>query len=104
FEALFADMGDALPFLTQMVIAAGDGIKAYGWLMLLILVPLIIAVRRWLKTPEGRVWRDRKMLSLPVLGALVFKYEVGRFSRTLGALLGNGVSLLQSISIAIDTV
>lgn len=104
FEALFADMGDALPFLTQMVIAAGDGIKAYGWLMLLILVPLIFAVRRWLKTPEGRVWRDKKMLSLPVLGTLVFKYEVGRFSRTLGTLLGNGVSLLQSISIAIDTV
>lgn len=104
FEALFADMGDALPLLTQMVIAAGDGIKAYWWLMLLILVPSVIGVRRWLGTPEGRTWRDKKMLSLPILGKLVFKYEVGRFSRTMGTLLGNGVSLLQSISIAMDTI
>lgn len=104
FEALFADMGDGLPFLTQMVIAAGDGIKAYWWLMLLIAVPTFFAVRRWLSTAEGRVWRDKKMLALPILGVLVFKYEVGRFARTLGTLLGNGVSLLQSISIAIDTV
>src|SRR5690606_27429443 len=50
FEALFADMGDGLPFLTQMVIAAGDGIKAYWWLMLLITVPTFFALRRWLST------------------------------------------------------
>lgn len=104
FEALFADLGDALPLLTQMVIAAGDGIKAYGWLLLIILVPLVLAARRWLVTSEGRAWSDKKMLALPILGKLIFKYEVGRFSRTLGTLLGNGVSLLQSIAIAIETV
>jgi general secretion pathway protein F len=104
FEALFADLGDALPLLTQMVVVAGNAIKAYGWIMLAVLIPLVFAVRRWLATADGQVWLDKKLLALPVLGELVFKYEVGRFSRTLGTLLGNGVSLLQSISIAINTV
>jgi general secretion pathway protein F len=104
FEALFADLGDALPLLTQMVVVAGNAIKAYGWIMLAVLIPLVFAVRRWLATADGQVWLDKKLLALPVLGELVFKYEVGRFSRTLGTLLGNGVSLLQSIAIAINTV
>ena len=44
------------------------------------------------------------MLKLPILGQVVFKYEVSKFSNTVGTLLGNGVSLLQAISIAVETV
>jgi len=104
FEALFDDLGDALPLLTRMVITAGDFVQAWGWLVVVLLVPFVIGVRRWFKTDEGKRWRDAKMLRLPLLGEMLFKYEVGRFARTMGTLLGNGVSLLQSISIAIDTV
>ncbi len=104
FEALFADMGDALPLLTQGVIAAGELLKSWGWLLALLLVAAVLVTRRWLRTPEGRSWLDQRLLRLPVLGGVIFKYEVGRFSRTLGTLIGNGVSLLQSLAIAVDTV
>lgn len=104
FEALFEDLGDALPFLTRMVIAAGDAIQAWGLLFVVLMAPVVWGIRRWLATADGRRWRDDKMLKLPLVGAMLFKYETGRFARTMGTLLNNGVSLLQAISIAIDTV
>ena len=104
FEALFSDMGDALPMLTRGVIAAGDFVQMYGWVVLLILVPAVMLTRRWLKTQQGKNWLDNKLLRLPVLGQVLFKYETAQFSRTLGTLLHNGVSLLKALSIAIGTV
>ena len=104
FETLFADMGDALPVLTRGVISAGEVLKSYGWLILLVLVAVVFLLRNWLRSAEGRAKFDEKLLQLPMLGNVVFKYEVSKFSRTVGTLLGNGVSLLQSISIAVETV
>ena len=104
FETLFEDMGEALPPLTGMVIAAADFIKAWGWLLALLVAGAVMALRNWLRTPEGRAARDQRLLRLPLAGSIVFQFEVAKFARTLGTLLGNGVSLLKAISIAIDTV
>jgi len=104
FEALFADMGDALPGITRAVIALGNGLKAYGWLLLLLAVVTGFVLRNWLRRPEGQQWKDNFVLHLPVLGEVMFKYAMASFARTLGTLLNNGVSLLQAIGIALDTV
>lgn len=104
FEALFADMGDALPGLTRVVIALGDGVKAYGLLMLILIMLFFHGIRHWLRQPAGRSWRDRNLLAIPLFGAVLFKYEVARFSLTMGTLLGNGVPMLQAINIALGTV
>lgn len=104
FETLFADMGDALPALTRMVIAGGDFVAAYGWLLVMLVAAAVILMRNWLRSPHGRAEFDRRLLDLPMLGAVVFKFEVAKFARTVGTLLGNGVSLLQSIAIAVETV
>lgn len=104
FEALFEDMGDALPLLTEMVIGLGDLIAAWGWLLLLLGVAGWLLMRRWLGTVEGRQWRDRRSLALPVLGGIVNRYEVAQFSRTMGTLLNNGVSMLKAADIAVGTV
>jgi general secretion pathway protein F len=104
FETLFNDMGDALPVLTRVVISAGDGLIRYGWLLLLLLGMTVYVVRHWLRSEEGRAKFDESMVRLPFFGAIIFKYEVSRFSRTVGTLLGNGVSLLRALSIAVETV
>ena len=104
FETLFNDMGDALPMLTRMVISAGDGLVRYGWLLLLLLGATAYVVRNWLRSEEGRAKFDESIVRLPFFGAIIFKYEVSRFSRTVGTLLGNGVSLLRALSIAVGTV
>lgn len=104
FEDLFSDLGDALPVLTKAVISAGDAIQAYGWMVAMILIPSLLLLRRWYASPAGKQWLDQRLLAMPLLGQILFKYEIARFSRTLGTLLHNGVSLLQSLAIASDTV
>lgn len=104
FESLFEDMGDALPALTQMVLSGADFIKSWGWLLLLLLVAAGFAFRNWAATESGRLALDQRLLDLPLAGGIVFQFEVSKFARTTGTLLGNGVSLLKAISIAIDTV
>ncbi len=104
FEALFADMGEALPALTRTVIAAGEFVANWWWLLALLITVVVVLVRNWVSSEEGRTQLDETLLRLPLFGDLLFKYEMSKFARTVGTLLGNGVSLLQAISIAVDTV
>lgn len=104
FEALFEDMGEALPPLTQMVIGGADFIQSYGVILLLILLALGWYLRKWASTEQGKLRLHRSMLNMPLAGGILFEFEVSKFARTIGTLIGNGVSLLKSISIAIDTV
>lgn len=104
FETLFNDMGDALPSLTRSVLAVADALRSYGVFILLLLAALIVGLRYYLRTPEGRRFRDTRVLGLPILGEVFFKYEVAKFARTAGTLLANGVPMLQAITIATNTV
>ena len=104
FETLFEDMGEALPPLTAMVIGGADFIKSYGWFLLVVLVGLGFYLRNWAGTEPGKISLHQRMLKMPLAGGIIFEYEVSKFARTVGTLLGNGVSLLKAISIAIDTV
>ncbi|EED36705.1 type II secretion system protein [Luminiphilus syltensis NOR5-1B] len=104
FETLFADMGDALPPMTKAVVGAAEFIKAWGFALLIVIAIAGVLFQRWAKSPEGKAALDRRLLSLPVAGGIAFEYEMAKFARTVGTLLGNGVSLLKAIQIAIDTV
>ena len=104
FQTLFEDMGEALPLLTRVVVDSAEFIKSYGWLLLLVAVGLGFYLRRWAATAEGRTSLHSRLLKMPLAGGIIFEFEVSKFARTVGTLLGNGVSLLKAISIAIDTV
>ena len=104
FETLFNDMGDALPAMTKGVIAAAEFIKAWGLLLAIFAVLLGVLFQRWASSEAGKTALDRRLLSLPIAGNIAFEYEMAKFARTVGTLLGNGVSLLKAIQIAIDTV
>ncbi|MEO1079800.1 MAG: type II secretion system F family protein [Pseudomonadota bacterium] len=104
FETLFSDMGEALPALTRGVIAGADFVKQWFWLLILIAVGAGAWLRRWLNSDDGRRAWHQRLLTLPLAGGIVFEFEMARFARTLGTLLGNGVPLLRAIDIAIETV
>lgn len=104
FETLFDDMGDALPMMTRWVINGADFIEAYGLVLLVLIGALVFYVRRWSASDAGRKALHGRILGLPLVGNLVFEFEMSKFSRTVGTLLDNGVSLLRAISIAMDTV
>jgi general secretion pathway protein F len=104
FEALFEDMGEALPLLTQLIVGLGNLVSAWGWLLLMMFSGIIVWVRRWAGTAQGREWLDLKSLTLPLVGSIMLKYEVARFARTMGTLLHNGVAMLRAADIAVGTV
>jgi len=104
FETLFNDMGDALPAMTKGVIASAEFIKAWGFFLAIIAVMAGLIFQRWASSDAGKAVLDRRLLALPIAGNIAFEYEMAKFARTVGTLLGNGVSLLKAIQIAIDTV
>ena len=104
FKTLFADMGDRLPVMTQMVVAAGDAIAAYGWVFVLVGIPLWFLWKKWAESEVGRSQLDQWILRTPLIGTVALKYNTALFARTMGTLLHNGVSLLESLGIASDTV
>jgi general secretion pathway protein F len=104
FESIFDEMGDGLPMLTQFIIVLGDVVSAWWWLMLGGIIAVSHFAKRWVSTPEGRAAVDSKLLSLPIAGPLLRKFEISRFARTMGTLLSNGVAILKAVDIARGTV
>ena len=104
FESLFDDMGEALPLPTRLIVAAGHLVADWGWLIALVVAAIVWLFRRWLATANGREWRDAWILRLPVLGDVMRKYEITRFARSMGTLLGNGVPIVTALKIAAETM
>ena len=104
FKPMFEDAGAALPLSAKLLIKVSDGLQQYGLLIVLGAIVLFILCRRALQNPRGRNHWDRWLLHAPLIGDLVTKVEVARFSRTMGTLLGNGVDLLTCISVAQESI
>ena len=100
FEGLFSDAQAKLPFATRMVMAASNGVRAYGLYALLGLAAAGMAGAWWLKRPAVRLGFDRFILGVPQIGALIRHMEVARFARVLSSLVEGGVPLPTAMSIA----
>lgn len=100
FATLFAGLGVALPLPTRIVIGMSNFIGSiFGLLLLVTFVGAIIGLKVWYGTPVGRMAIDRILLKLPVLGLLLRKIAVARFTRTLGTLISSGVPILEGLDI-----
>jgi general secretion pathway protein F len=104
FKPIFAGAGKAVPMMTQMVLWAGDAMRSYWWAILAALVMVALLVARSLREPEARYRFDRRLVTAPVVGDLFSKVEMARFSRTLGTLLSNGVTLVAALNIVRETM
>lgn len=104
FSQMFQESGKALPLPTQIVVSTGDFLRQYWWSLFALGFLLYRYYKRQMANPERRYRWDKRILRLPLVGDLVTKIEISRFSRTLSTLLGNGVSLLPAMSIVKDTV
>lgn len=104
FTEIFTDMGQTLPLPTVMLLSVSNLLVTYWWVLLLISIGAVIAVRRFLRTEKGRrKWDDMKF-KIPVFGNLFKESAVSRFARTLGTLLASGVPLLNAFQIVKGTI
>lgn len=103
FAKLFEGFGAELPLPTKLVLAISGIIRSNILLGIVILIGLGIGYRYLAKTPSGRLAIDRFKLKIPIMGNLLRKSIIARFSRTLGTLLNSGVPILDSLEITAKT-
>lgn len=104
FSVIFADMGDAIPFTTRLLLGFSGFLRSWWWALFLVIVLLYVLLVRYLRTPRGRQFFDQLKLRLPISGDLIRKIEVARFSRTLGTLTRSGVPILQALTLVRDII
>lgn len=104
FVSIFTEAKVALPLPTVILYEFGVGLKRFWYLIPMIIAVGVMAAKAYGRTPGGRLRLDQGKLHLPVIGPLVRKVVVSRFSRTLATLLGSGVPVLQSLDIVKEVV
>ncbi len=103
FEKMFADFGGSLPGPTQLVITMSHGVQAY-FIHGIVLAFLVAVAFRWVYSRDkGRLFFDTLFLKIPVIGPVLRKVAVARFSRTLGTMLSSGVPILEALEIVART-
>lgn len=104
FAEVFDDIGGTLPLPTQILMSTSTILLKYGWAVLILLFLAFGWFKRSLNTPAGRMRWDKMKMRMPVLKQIIAANAFGQFARTLGALLQNGVPVLQALSIVENTV
>ncbi len=100
FTEVFEGVGIALPLTTQVMISINNTVTSYGWIFIIILIGGYFLLKTLRKKTGVQASIDKKKLRIPILGSILWRIEISRFARTLGTLLENGVSLLNSIDIS----
>jgi type IV pilus assembly protein PilC len=104
FATLFAGLGVTLPLPTKIVITMSNFVGSYfGLLIVAGIIGGIFGLKVWYGTPGGKFVLDTIILKLPVLGLLMRKIAVARFTRTLGTLISSGVPILEGLDITAKT-
>ncbi len=102
FEGLIGP-GERLPLPTEIVIGISNFLASYWWVLGIVGGATFFAVRSYYRTPNGQRRIDGIMLKLPIIGLILLKIAVARFSRTLATLLSSGVPILESLDITART-
>jgi type IV pilus assembly protein PilC len=103
FENMFASVNMALPLPTRIVIGASKFLTGYWWAVLAAVFAIVTGTKRYYATSAGQLKIDSLLLKVPVLGDLLRKSAVSRFTRTLGTLISSGVSILDGLEITAKT-
>ena len=103
FGGIYQELGAQLPGLTAAVLGLSNFVSDYIVFIVVGLIAIIVLYRQWSKTPAGREIVDRTKLKLPIMGNLMQKISLSRFTRTLSTLIGGGVPMLESLKIASTT-
>jgi type IV pilus assembly protein PilC len=104
FENMFGSVGLALPLPTRIVIGVSKFLRGWGGLASVLgIIGGVFAIKNYYKTSDGKLVIDRALLKFPILGDVLRKSAVSRFTRTLGTLISSGVSILDGLEITAKT-
>ena len=104
FTEMFESAGKALPVSTQIVVGLAEWLQSYWWVLLISIIFISSYMTMQLANPTTKKVWDGRFLKLPLAGSIITNKETANISRTVGTLLGNGVSLLAALTIVRETV
>jgi type IV pilus assembly protein PilC len=103
FATMFKDLGADLPLPTKVVLWLSDFVRGYIFLIIAAVIGMVIGIRQYYRTENGRATIDALLLKMPIMGTLIRKVAVARFTRTLGTLVQSGVPILDGLRITART-
>jgi len=103
FANMFSGMGVDLPLPTRIIVNLSNLIQWGWWIVILAIGAIIVGIVQMRKNPRGRYLFDKFLLSVPILGDVLRKIAVARFTRTLGTLITSGVPILEGLAITART-
>ena len=103
FQSMFASVSMELPLPTRVVIGLSEFLIGYWWAIGLTIAGAVFLVKQYYATPDGHKNIDKMMINSPILGDVIRKSAVSRFTRTLGTLISSGVSILDGLEITAKT-
>ncbi len=103
FAKMFSDFGGTLPLPTRIVMMLSEFLRSSWYLLFGVGIGLYVAFRKYYKTDSGRLRIDKLILRVPILGSVIRRGAVARFTRTLGTLVASGVPILNGLEITAKT-
>ncbi|MFC1632647.1 type II secretion system F family protein [Patescibacteria group bacterium] len=103
-QSVFEESGVQLPLFTRMLIGVSNFLVSFWWIIIIVIAAIWYGFYRWLKTVNGRVTWDGFKLRIPIIGKILRKIYVARFTRTLGSLVEGQLPIIESITVASDVV
>ncbi len=103
FEKMFADFGSALPAPTQFVVDLSKWLQSYVIHLVVGIVAVVVGATAFYRNPKGREIVDKVVLKLPIIGDVIRKVAVARFTRTLGTMISSGVPILDALDVTAKT-
>jgi type IV pilus assembly protein PilC len=104
FETIFANGGQKLPALTQLLIDISHSFKKVFLVLVVSVVVIVYLFKRYYRTEQGRVNIDSILIQAPLFGPLIQKSSVARFTRTMSTMLSSGVAIMDSLEICANVV
>jgi len=103
FQKMFADMGGELPGPTQVVVGMSEFMQNYWWVLGVIVAAMVIGLKMFYKTEKGHWTIDALLLKAPLIGNVLRKVAVAKFTRTLATTMSSGVPILEGLNIVSKT-
>jgi type IV pilus assembly protein PilC len=103
FQKMFADMGGELPGPTQVVVGMSEFMQNYWWVLGVIVAAIVIGLKMFYKTEKGHWTIDALLLKAPLIGNVLRKVAVAKFTRTLATMMSSGVPILEGLNIVSKT-
>jgi type IV pilus assembly protein PilC len=99
FASLFEGLGAELPLLTRLVIGTSHFIARFAFLIIILVAIIMYSIKKWYDTPAGRRFIDQLLLKIPIIGVLLQKIAIARFTKTLSTLISSGIPILEGLDI-----